>query len=764
MPEADFGEIDLGGVEESAGFSGELSSLGDLQLGDEFSLSEVPPESAEQDGQKVAASGGGTAAGAASPTEPPPEEPEADEFGLGDINEQLGLGEEPSDEEALNPAQAIGEGGERPGARGPAAPFQLSDRDFRALRATLSSLPRNLRLAVEELIGERRLEGAQLRALVDLLVSGASAREIAALTGRILGRRIVVPTAYAKRTGIEFEAEKGTFAYRFRQNILPILRTFILAGLAIALVIFLGYRFIYRPLHALTLYELGYRDIQRNEFIRANDYFDRGVLEWRLKSWYYRFAEGFVNKKQYAFAAAKYDALLRAYPGDRKGIFDYARMESAILGNYAKAEELLNLILKVHMFDREGLLAAGDNYLAWGSVDPSKYELARRDYAILLQKYGVSNEVLFRMLRFFIKTDNFREVERLEQRFQADKSIRVDPIAYAELGGYLIGKGKLGSVRDILMRALSVDHSLPETHFNLARYFKAMGDSTEESKALQNTLYFLQRSGPLTRNRLAIMIETYDLIGENLYGQRRYLDSEQAYVKGISLYESALDQDQIRPEAKFGRLYYDLGDLNYYESGNYADALRLYQKAEANRYTSPELKYKEGYIYYRNGDYASALLAFYVAAGNFSTNPALLYATANTLFKRGDFFAAEGYYDNLLNSLEQQRSEITNFQPNEIPEDRALLNNLMKVYNNLGVTMNQIGRRSADPAKYSQALVDLTKSSESFDQLTRNPTTMERAEAINLAFINTKYVLFPIRGYELQIYNDLPKDMTKKEF
>ena len=768
MPEADFGEIDLGGADDTTGFGDELSSLGDLQLGDEFS---PPEESAGRTGggaQRPAVLGGTRAGGSAPSSEPPEEEPEVDEFGLGDISAQLGLGveEEPSAEEALNPASAIGQEGGRSGARRPGAeePFQLSDRDFRALRATLSSLPRNLRLAIEELIGERGLEGRQLRSLVDLLVSGASPREISAVAGRILGRRIAVPATYAKRTGLEFEVEKGTFAYRFRQNILPILRTFLFAGLAIALAIFLGYRFVYRPLHALTLYGLGYADLQRNEFIRANDYFDRGVVEWRLKNWYFRYAEGFVDKKQYAFAAAKYDALLRAYPGDRKGIFDYAHMESAILGNYPKAEELLNLILKVHMFDREALLAAGDNYLAWGSEDRNKYELARRDYAILLQKYGVNNEVLFRMLRFFIKTDNFREVERLEQRFQADKSIRVDPIAYAELGGYLIDKGRLGSVRDILMRALAVDRSLPEIHFNLARYFKATEDNAEEAKALQNTLYFLQRSGPLTRERLAIMIETYDLVGENLYRQKRYLDSEQAYVKGINLYESALDQDQVQPEAKFGRLYSDLGDLNYYESGNYANALRLYQKAEANRYRTPELKYKEGYIYYRNEDYAAALLSFYVAAGNFSTNPALLYATANTLFKRGDFFAAEGYYDNLLNTLEQRRSEITNFQPNENSQDRALLDNLMKVYNNLGVTMSQIGRRSADPAKSSQALVDLTKSSESFDQLTRDPSTMQRAQAINLSFINTKYVLFPIPGYQLQIYNDLPKDMTKMEF
>lgn len=763
-PAAEVGEIDLG---EGAGqASEELASLGDLEFTDDlFSGGQVADAASPR---SDAAQREMSADFALPPTpESPHEDTEGEDFPLGDIGEQFGfVGEPPATDEDLNPALAVGEPGRGRGreASGPDRPLQLSDRDFRRLQATLATLPRNLRLAVAELIGEKGLAGEPLRQLLDLLVAGAPPREIAALTGRILGRRVVVPAAYARRTGLEFEEERGTFGYRFRRNILPILQTLVFAGLAIALVIFLGYRYVYRPFHALTLYGIGYEDLTHDELTRANDYFDRATLEWRIKGWYYRYAEGFIEKKQYAFAAAKYDALLRAYPGDRRGIFDYAHMESAILGNYAKAEQLLDLILKAHPFDREALLAAGDNYLAWGGEDPSKYELARRDYALILEKYGVSNEVLFRMLRFFIKTDNYPEVEKLEQHFQADKGIRVDPIAYAELGGYLIDKGRLGSVKDILMRALKVDHGLPEIHFNLARYFKATGDTSEEAKALANTLYFLQRSGPLTRSRLAMMIETYDLMGENLYGERRYLDAQQAYVRGINLYENALNQDQLRPAAAFGKLYSDLGDLNYYQSSNYAEALRLYRQAEANGYRTPELKYKEGYIYYRDQDWANALLSFYAAAGNFSMNPALLYATANTLYKRSDFFAAEGYYDNLLRMLEQRRDEITNFQPDEVPADRILLTNLMKVYNNLGVTLNRIARRSADPGRYSQALVDLTKSSESFDQLTRNPSTMEPAQTINLAFINTKAILFPMPGYQVQLYNDLPKDLQTKEF
>ncbi len=681
---------------------------------------------------------------------------ELDEFNLGDIGEQFGASEPEegaaSSDEELNPALSV-RGGE-PSSGG----VELSDRDFRALQATLARLPQNLRLAIEELIGEKGLSGTQLVELVDLLVGGASAKEIAALTGRITGVRIRVPAQYEKKTGLAFEEERDTFSYRFRRNILPVLRGFLLAAAAIALLVFLGYRFVYRPASAYLLYSAGYRELVNDRFVSANQLFDRGVRRWQIKNWYYRYAEGFAQKNQYAFAADKYDALLRSYPDDRKGIFDYADLESKVIGNYPKAEELVNRILSKNMYDYQGLLAAGDNYLAWGALDPSKYEEARRDYATILQKYGIKNEILFRMLRYFIRTNNYPGVESLEKRFQADKSLRVDPEAYAELGGYLISQNRLEDVRDILFRAKNVDSRLPEVHYNLARYFKRVGDFGEESVALENTLFYLRRSLPLTRERLGMLVDTFDRVGESHYRKKEYLDAEQAYLEGIRRYESALAQNQLQPSAQFGKLYSDLGDLNYYVSGDYDQALALYRTAETNLYTSTDLKYKEGYVNYRDGRYEPALLDFYNAAGTYSTNLNLMFATANTLFERHDLFAAQGYYNGVLDALELKRENRTDFAPSSNVQDRELLTDMMMTYNNLGVTLNLLGRQSEDSAKYSQALVNFTRSMEAFDQLSRDPLTMRGTQSVSLAALNTKEILFPLPGYELQIYADLPMD------
>ena len=46
-----------------------------------------------------------------------------------------------------------------------------------------------------------------LAALIGLLVTGAEAKEIAALAGKITGKRIRIPSGYERRTGLALERE-----------------------------------------------------------------------------------------------------------------------------------------------------------------------------------------------------------------------------------------------------------------------------------------------------------------------------------------------------------------------------------------------------------------------------------------------------------------------------------------------------------------------------------------------------------------------------
>jgi len=211
-------------------------------------------------------------------------------------------------------------------------------------------------------------------------------------------------------------------------------------------------------------------------------------------------------------------------------------------------------------------------------------------------------------------------------------------------------------------------------------------------------------------------------------------------------------------------VYKNYGDLFYYISHDLEPALDLYLKAEANRFKSPELDYKLGYIHYTADRYEDSLLRFSKVVDQRPTNPNALYALANSLYLRGYYSSAQGYYLRLLNLLESREEGIPFLQIYENPEHQALAEYIMKVYNNLGVTLKQLADRSRDPEKESKALVDMTFSSERFDQLSRDPETAERGLTKNLAYLNQRGVLYPSSEFQLQVYTRLPIDLEASRF
>ncbi len=214
----------------------------------------------------------------------------------------------------------------------------------------------------------------------------------------------------------------------------------------------------------------------------------------------------------------------------------------------------------------------------------------------------------------------------------------------------------------------------------------------------------------------------------------------------------------------FGRIYAALGDVFYYVAGQSEPALVNYLEAERNEYVTPSVRYKIGNIRYRNGDYNAALIKFYQAAGDYSANPNLMYATANTLYRLDDLSAAHGYYLHLLDVLETKRRNIPVLRPEERTDHRALLENLMRAYNNVGATLYRLSLTSGETAKRSRGLAYLTRSSEYFDRLTRDRETLVRTESKNLSYLNMRAILYPTVDFEVEIYSSIPRDMKELEF
>jgi tetratricopeptide (TPR) repeat protein len=693
--------------------------------------------------------------------------PDLDEFGIDDIF----------------PSSSAPSGGADASGRPEAEEINLTDEEFDRLEKTLESYPLNLRIACEEIIAEQAVARNLLSALVKLLVRGGSAREAASQAEKILGRTIPIPRGFEKKTGEALEEEQGSFSYVFAHTFLPVLRIFFIAVLAAVSLFYLVYRFIYTPLRADRIYRLGYERIGAGEYERANERFNEAFRLHRSKDWFFRYAEAFRDARQYLHAEQRYDELLRFYPREKQGALDYAAMETNELRNYPKAERILRThILDYAVDDRDGLLALGDNNMAWGELEPARYEDARQAYARLLERYGWKDPFVERMLLYFIRTDNLKEVLPLQQYFTEPSRGKIRPAALAELGGYLLDKRleesrgvpdenieRIGGLRDLLIRAVQAAPGEPEPHYHLARYFNRFGNASEERQSLEAAVRAFDRAQEESPRRSAYRIDAERRYARILVKAREFFAAEEQLSKGVAVYQDALKRRLLSPSPSGGGLYADLGDIEYFaKSGNMEAALAYYRQAEQNLWAPPEMIYRMGSAYYHLGRWAQAQERFWAAASEMPLNRRMLHALGNISYIRGNYFAAQGYYNRLLDLLDAERSRFPLLVPHEREDHLELAERMMVARNNMGVAMEALSARTGNPVYRSGALGFYSESARAWDALTRDPGTMVRSGAgelstpgINLAYLNSRNLLYPQEGYEPQLFRHIDKDVLE---
>jgi len=665
--------------------------------------------------------------------------------------------------------------------------ISLSQKDVDNLLKTLTTYPLNLRITCEELIAEQVILPEQLSKLIRLLVNGASVKETAEHVEVITGKPVVIPKSFEKSSGAAFEAEQSSFAYIFVHNLLPIIKLFTFIALMAGSVMYLSYKFIYIPLKAESLYKRGYERIPVGEYQRANELFHDAFTLHRKKKWFYAYAEAFRDQRRYMLAENKYDELLRYYPRDKKGVLDYAALNTYYLMNYEKANRLLQReLLDYAPNDYDGLLAAGDNFLDWADSNPAKfydrYEDARFCYARLIEQYGWQPQILERMLKYFIRTDNLKETLQLRVWFENDpKRRKLSTPTLAELGGYLLDKQlekipgtvpdpyieSIESVRDMLIKAVMQDQYLPESHYHLARYYHNLGNTHEERLTLENAIRAFDLAKQESVKRRLYRVDTHYRYANLLVNNKEFFPADEQAIKGIELFEDFLNRNLIPPSPQLGQLYSLRGDLEYFvKSGNMEAAITNYKKAETYGYNPPEVQYRMGAAYYQQENWGNALEYLFKASKELPLNRRLLFAMGNAAYQRGDYFAAKGYYDRLLDILEVQRVRLPVLLPNDNVQFLETGERLMMARNNAGVVNEALARQTGNRDYRSKAMVLYAESSRAWDAITRNPQTMTRsrladssgAPSINLGYLNANNALRPTSGYRPQIFVRIDKD------
>lgn len=658
----------------------------------------------------------------------------------------------------------------------------LTDAEYVQFKKNLANYPLNLRIALEDFIARDEFTDDVVFEIIEKVLKKTSARQLATQLEKILDISINIPRDFERRSFAEYEAYKQSFQYQLKNRIIPaaivgVILAFVCYGLWNA-----GVQFIYNPVMASIHYKQGYTLLEANEFPQSEQEFQEAVGYKPVKKWFFRYARGYRTKRQYERAAKMYRNILRFFDHDKQAGLDYAEMELYDRANYERAEEIVRReVLDYHINDADGLLMLGDVFLEWAELDPSKYDSAKEQYLDLIQRYGGNNVYLSRMLRYNIRTDKLRDVltykNMLYQGKNDKKNLKnLGASDWTELSGYMLEKlyGPLSkndeylrsSIEDVLAMlnlAIKADPSNPVARYNLARYFIQNGNTEQAKIELERSLDLFSNVAVRTKKNVYREINTTRILGELYAGNKEYLKAQSVYTRGISLYNEEHENATLEGDCNTGKLFADMGDLDYFISGDMDDALYNYEKAIEIKNDTPSINFRVGVIYYGKQNYDNALASFIKVAEKEPKEPNVLLSLGNVLALRGDNFTASSYYSHLIDVLDSGREKEKFLLPQEDSDDYAIVDLYLKANNNLGVTLYRLAQQTGNSNMNAESVVRLSDSIRAYDALTRNPKTMVRMEGSNLAAQNSKYITHPHPDFEPAIYTDIPKILSDEK-
>ncbi len=659
----------------------------------------------------------------------------------------------------------------------------LTDNEYKLFQANLQTYPLNLRLAVDKVIVNNEFTDTAIMEVLFKVVKKVSARKLATHLEKMLDITINVPLNYERRTADQYEAYKLSIEYQLKNRIIPGAIAGLILSTVLYILFYLSATFIYKPIRAEMLYNDGYALIENDLYAQSEIKFNEALSYKVKKRWFFKYAQAYRDENQYERARNMYNQLVLRFDYDKQAALEYARMELDDLANYERAAEITRrYILDHYINDRDAMLLLGDIYLDWATASPQGqekeeyFERARLEYATLMDLYGQTDLYLSRMLRYFIRTDNLREVLTLESYFLSTPKVTLEANDLVELGGYLLEKrygylspsdeylrSSIENLRKVLELAVKADETIPEAHYNFAQFFVHTDNSAQAIVALNNAITNFEAAEKQTHERTLKHVDSYRLLGEIYTSKEEYLLAEEDFGKGIQVFERAQQTTGLIGNENVGKLYGNMADLDYFISGDLDIALENYLHAVDNFYDTSSVRYKIGYIQYDKERFSEALNSFIKTASDDPSDRNLLLSLGNVLSIRDDDSAAVSHYERLLSILNADRDRYGILFP-QVRSDHAVIVDLyLKASNNLGVTLAKLADRTGNTALQTEALGHFSESLRAWDSLTRNQDTMVRLEGSNLAEQNISYLLYPISEFDPAIYASIPRTLYGEE-
>ncbi|MBQ2313503.1 MAG: tetratricopeptide repeat protein [Treponema sp.] len=657
----------------------------------------------------------------------------------------------------------------------------FTDAEYKRFLENLEHYPLNVRIALEDFVAKNEFTDDAVFEVLEKVLRKAPARQVAAELEKKLDVSLQVPRDFERRSAEEYAAYKKTVEYQLKNRIIPFAILSTVAAALLFCIFVLTKNFIVYPLRASRLYKQGYALIQEQQYPQSEDNFNKALTYRTVKKWFYKYADSYREHKQYDRARAMYSRILKQFNHEKSAGLTWADMEANDLYNYEEAERILKReVLDYHINDPDGILKLGDLYLDWATdKDVSKYPLAKEQYDLLVSLYPKSKQLdkyMARQMRYFIRTDNLLQVLQYKQMFYPDKKKALESDDMVELSGYLLDKRygnlrpseenlrkNIEDVRNMLEDAVKGAPGNPVALYNMGRYFVKTNSGTKAKSYFKAAIETFKGMRYRSRHNTYRYIDTYRLLGEEYSAEREYMLAEQTYGVGIDLFEKEHESSGFEPTEDIGKLYADMGDIDYFISGKMDVALGSYIKSVESKNDTPSVRYRIGFIQYTKKNFAEALGSFIKSHEGAPDDTHVLLALANTHSLRDDNLAAQAYYTELLDILDNQRRLYGVMLPQVRADQGDLVDTYMKASNNLGVTLSRLANQTGNSKLNAESIVRLQDSLRAYDALTRNQETMVRLEGSNLAAQNIKYITEPISEFDPGIYTQIPRIINDEE-
>ena len=165
-------------------------------------------------------------------------------------------------------------------------------------------------MAVEELIVKNEFTDEAEFEIVTKVLKKVSARQLASELEKMLNISIPVPRDFERRTAEEYDAYKQSFQYQLKNKIIPGAVLTIAAVIVCFFLFEFAKNFIYKPARASMLYKQGYVLLENEDFPQSETKFNEAVKYNFQKKWFFKYAHGYKDHKQYLRAEQMFKNIL----------------------------------------------------------------------------------------------------------------------------------------------------------------------------------------------------------------------------------------------------------------------------------------------------------------------------------------------------------------------------------------------------------------------------------------------------------------------